>query len=54
MVCGSLAQVLLISDQSSGVGAILEKTRLQGVLKGTTNGEVILERVMSRRAGSDR
>ena len=47
MVWGSLAQVLLISDQSSGVGAILEKTRLQGVLKGTTNGEVTLERVMS-------
>ena len=46
--CGrSLAQVLLISDQSSGVGAILEKSRLQGVLKGTTNGEVTLERVMS-------
>jgi rod shape-determining protein MreC len=38
---------LLISDQSSGVGAILEKTRLQGVLRGTANGEVALERVMS-------
>src|SRR4051812_4247434 len=43
----NLAQVLLISDQSSGVGAILEKTRLQGVLRGTANGEVMLERVMS-------
>ena len=41
------AQVLLISDQSSGVGAILEKTRLQGVIRGTANGEVSLERVMS-------
>ena len=33
--------------RSSGVGAILEKTRLQGVLRGTANGEVVLERVMS-------
>ena len=41
------AQVLLISDQSSGVGATLEKTRLQGVIRGTANGEVTLERVMS-------
>jgi rod shape-determining protein MreC len=47
LVYGSVSQVLLISDQSSGVGAILEKTRLQGVLKGTTNGEVTLERVMA-------
>jgi rod shape-determining protein MreC len=43
----SLSQVLLISDQTSGVGAILEKTRLQGVLRGTADGEVSLERVMS-------
>jgi rod shape-determining protein MreC len=47
MVYPSVSQVLLISDQSSGVGAILEKTRLQGVLRGTANGEVMLERVMS-------
>lgn len=44
------AQVLLISDQSSGVGAILEKSRLQGVLRGTANGEVVLERIMSDEA----
>src|SRR5579859_6621397 len=43
----SVSQVLLVNDQSSGVGAILEKTRLQGVLRGTSNGEVVLERVMS-------
>jgi rod shape-determining protein MreC len=43
----SESQVLLISDQSSGVGAILEKTRLQGVLRGTSNGQIILERVMA-------
>jgi rod shape-determining protein MreC len=47
VVFPSVSQVLLISDQSSGVGAILEKTRLQGVLRGTANGEVVLERVMS-------
>jgi rod shape-determining protein MreC len=47
LVYPSLAQVLLISDESSGVGAILEKSRLQGVLRGTPNGEIVLERVMS-------
>ena len=47
MVYPAVAQVLLISDQSSGVGAILEKSRLQGVLRGSANGEVMLERVMS-------
>jgi rod shape-determining protein MreC len=47
LVYPSVSQVLLISDQSSGVGALLEKTRLQGVLRGTANGEVELERVMS-------
>ena len=47
LVYPSVAQVLLINDQSSGVGALLDKTRLQGVLRGTDNGEVILERVMS-------
>ncbi len=43
----STSQVLLINDQSSGVGAILEKSRLQGVLKGSATGEVILEKVMA-------
>ncbi len=43
----SVSQVLLINDQTSGVGAILEKSRLQGVLRGTPSGEVILEKVMS-------
>ena len=43
----NLAQVLLISDQSSGVGVVLSKSRLQGVLRGTANGEIMLERVMS-------
>lgn len=43
----STAQVLLINDQTSGVGAILDKSRLQGILRGTPSGEVVLEKVMS-------
>jgi len=46
-VYASTSLVLMINDQTSGVGAMLEKSRLQGVLRGTPNGEVILERVMS-------
>ena len=46
-VYGSTSLVLLISDQSSGVGSILEKSRLQGILRGTPAGEVTLEKVMS-------
>jgi len=42
-----VASVLLINDQTSGVGAMLEKSRLQGVLRGTPVGEVTLEKVMS-------
>jgi rod shape-determining protein MreC len=41
------SQVLMINDQSSGVGAMLEKSRLQGVVRGTPNGELMMERVMS-------
>jgi rod shape-determining protein MreC len=43
----STSLVLMVNDQSSGVGVLLEKSRLQGVLRGTANGELILERVMS-------
>jgi rod shape-determining protein MreC len=46
-VYGSVSQVLLIDDHSSGVGAILDKTRLQGIVRGTPTGEVVLEKVMS-------
>jgi len=42
-----VAQVLLINDQTSGVGALLDKTRLQGILRGTPAGEIVLEKVMS-------
>src|SRR5580658_9991677 len=43
----STSLVLMINDQSSGVGAMLEKSRLQCVARGTPNGELILDRVMS-------
>jgi rod shape-determining protein MreC len=43
----SVSLVLLIDDQTSGVGSILEKSRLQGILRGTSSGEVVLEKVMS-------
>ena len=43
----STSLVLMINDQSSGVGVLLEKSRLQGVLRGTANGELVLERVMT-------
>jgi rod shape-determining protein MreC len=46
-VFGSTSQVLLIDDQSSGVGGILEKSRLQGIVRGTSGGEVVLEHIMS-------
>jgi rod shape-determining protein MreC len=49
-VFGATSQVLLVNDQTSGVGAILEKSRLQGVLRGTALGEVVLEKVMSDEA----
>jgi rod shape-determining protein MreC len=42
-----VSQVLLINDQTSGVGALLDKTRLQGIVRGTPAGEVVLEKVMS-------
>jgi rod shape-determining protein MreC len=47
LVYPSVSEVLVINDQTSGVGAILEKSRLQGVLKGTSTGGVMLERVMN-------
>jgi len=46
-VFSSTSQVLMIDDQTSGVGAILEKSRLQGILRGTPSGDVVLEKVMA-------
>ena len=47
LVYRSTSLVLLINDHSSGVGALLDKTRLQGIVRGTPAGEVVIERVMS-------
>ena len=41
------AQVLLINDQTSGLGAIVERLRLQGIVKGSASGETMLEKVMA-------
>src|SRR5579864_1641071 len=41
------AQVLMISDRDSGAGVILEKSRLQGVLKRTNLGEMQVDGVMA-------
>jgi rod shape-determining protein MreC len=43
----SSSLVLLINDPTSGAGVILEKSRLQGILKGTPSGETVLQNVMS-------
>jgi rod shape-determining protein MreC len=40
------SQVLLINDPSSGVGAILVNSRLQGIVKGAPTGEVQLNYIM--------
>ena len=38
-VFGHTSQVLLISDQTSGAGVVLEQTRLRGVLRGNALGQ---------------
>lgn len=44
------AQVLLITDPSSGVGCLLERTRLQGVLKGAGQNPSQLYYIMNEEA----
>jgi rod shape-determining protein MreC len=46
-VSASSAQVLPINDQLSGVGASLKDSRLQGILKGASNGTTTLQYIMS-------
>lgn len=41
------SQVLMINDRESGAGVILQKSRLQGVLRGTTLGELLVDGVMA-------
>ena len=47
VIDGSTSQVLVINDQQSGVGAILEQSRLQGVLKGRASGELVIDKIMT-------
>lgn len=47
LVFASESQILLINDQTSGVGVLLGDERTQGVLSGTANGRVVLNDVMS-------
>jgi rod shape-determining protein MreC len=44
------SQVLLITDPSSGVGAMLERSRTQGVLKGVGNNLCQLDYVMNEQS----
>ncbi len=39
--------VLVINDLSSGVGVILENSRVQGILKGTPSGETLVHNIMA-------
>jgi rod shape-determining protein MreC len=41
------SQVLLINDRDSGAGVILGSQRLQGVLKGSLQGEIFVKDIMS-------
>ena len=41
------SQVLLINDHDSGAGVILERSRLQGIVKGTSLGELQITDIMS-------
>jgi rod shape-determining protein MreC len=41
------SQVLLVSDRESGAGVILQGSRLQGILRGTPQGELRVSDVMS-------
>jgi rod shape-determining protein MreC len=37
------AELLLINDQTSGAGVILESTRIRGILKGTASGKIQIQ-----------
>jgi len=41
------AQVLAINDQTSGAGAILETTRIRGILRGNVNGQLEIVDILS-------
>ena len=47
VISSNTSLVLLINDPTSGAGVILEKSRLQGVLKGSGSGTTVMNNVMS-------
>jgi len=47
VISGNTSLVLLVNDPTSGAGVILEKSRLQGILKGSPNGATMMNNVMS-------
>ena len=47
------SQVLLITDTSSGAGCVMERTRVQGVLKGDGRGLCQLQYVMNQDSVQD-
>jgi len=49
-VYGETSQVLMINDPTSGVGATLVNSRLQGIVKGTATGELQLNYIMGDEA----
>lgn len=49
-VYGETSQVLLLTDKDSGVGALLGSKRTQGVVRGTVEGDVILEYIINDEA----
>lgn len=46
-VYSGTSEVLLISDQTSGAGAITEKSRLKGIVQGSPTGDLLLQKIMS-------
>jgi rod shape-determining protein MreC len=41
------SQVLLVNDHDSGAGVVMQNSRLQGILRGTAQGQLIITGVMS-------
>jgi rod shape-determining protein MreC len=46
-VFSSSSQVLLITDPSSGVGVLLDQTRIQGILKGDSQSKCLIRYIMN-------
>ncbi|MBI2678554.1 MAG: rod shape-determining protein MreC [Candidatus Koribacter versatilis] len=46
-VLSSTSQVLLITDPAWGVGGVLEKSRLQGIAKGTPSGDLKFSNILA-------